>query len=214
MNSQTKWQGTAVPELAAVAAVLRSRPAGDLPADAVARVEVALCAAWDDLAGTADGGMQGYKLLGRTEGMSWAPPVLSFKIERHGGTVAGSIYAELQAWSVDLSTGLASMAPAGRRQVGRRDQPLDVKALAAELAGKIARREHDSRIKWIGAAAKVVASDLIPQTNRQTTAARRRRFAEELQLLLGKQGWTSKGTRLVFERSANPANPAADEVES
>ena len=45
--------------------------------------------------------MQGYKLLGRTEAVSWERPVLRFVIERHGGAAFGSTRAELQRWEVD-----------------------------------------------------------------------------------------------------------------
>jgi hypothetical protein len=34
--------------------------------------------------------MTGQKLLGRMEEVVWEPPILSFTVERHGGTVQGS----------------------------------------------------------------------------------------------------------------------------
>jgi hypothetical protein len=67
-----------------------------------AEVERLLAGCWDDLGGVDEGGMQGYKLLNRMEDVVWRPPVLSFVIERHGGTVMGSTRAELQHWSVDV----------------------------------------------------------------------------------------------------------------
>ena len=53
------------------------------------QVEGFLAENWDELIGESVGGMQGYKVIGRTEEMQWQPPVLGFKIERHSGTVAG-----------------------------------------------------------------------------------------------------------------------------
>ena len=67
-----------------------------------------LAEVWDDLGGD-DGGMAGCKLIGRMERVEWHPPVLAFTIERHGGTAIGSTRAELQRWSVKIST-------AGRRR--------------------------------------------------------------------------------------------------
>jgi hypothetical protein len=63
-----------------------------------AALERLLAACWDEFTGDY-GGMEGYKLLGRMEDVTWGPPVLSFSVERHGGTVMGSSRAELQGWS-------------------------------------------------------------------------------------------------------------------
>ncbi len=40
--------------------------------------------------------------LGRMEDVRWEPPVLSFRIERHGAMGVGSTRAELQNWRVDF----------------------------------------------------------------------------------------------------------------
>lgn len=45
--------------------------------------------------------MEPYKLIGRMESVTWTPPILTFRIERHSGTVNGSVYAEMQCWDVD-----------------------------------------------------------------------------------------------------------------
>jgi hypothetical protein len=46
-----------------------------------------LAACWDEFDGADAEGMDPDKLHGRMEDISWHPPVLSFTIERHGGTV-------------------------------------------------------------------------------------------------------------------------------
>ncbi|HTF67792.1 MAG TPA: hypothetical protein VK638_34450 [Edaphobacter sp.] len=55
-------------------------------------VEHALASCLDKLNGSADGGMDGYKLKNRMEGTVWNPPVLEFDLERHGATVNGSAW--------------------------------------------------------------------------------------------------------------------------
>lgn len=42
--------------------------------------------------------------LGRMETVPWNPPVLSFRIERHGAMGLGSTRAETQDWRVDLKS--------------------------------------------------------------------------------------------------------------
>src|SRR5581483_8214593 len=61
-----------------------------------------LAACWNQFDGSQEGGVQGRKVIGRMEDVYWDPPILSFTVERHGGTVLGSTRAELQHWQVDL----------------------------------------------------------------------------------------------------------------
>ena len=60
--------------------------------------------------------MAGHKLIGRMENVEWHPPILTFLIERHGGTVLGSARAELQRWTVDLDRRTATCERVGHRQ--------------------------------------------------------------------------------------------------
>src|SRR3954447_10470619 len=69
--------------------VLVGTPPGDLAEEIAGRIESLLAACWDDLAGN-EGGMTGRKIPGRTEDLKWNPPILTFRIERHGAFVAGS----------------------------------------------------------------------------------------------------------------------------
>jgi hypothetical protein len=55
--------------------------AGDLGLDR------ALAGCWDGFRGSDEGGMESYKLLRRMENVWWRPPILTFTIERHGGTL-------------------------------------------------------------------------------------------------------------------------------
>jgi len=82
------------------------------------KIEQYLAKAWDKLAGD-DGGRQGDKLLGRTEAMEWHPPILSFKIERHGGFVLGSSRAEMQLSNIDTANLTATVVKTSHRQISR-----------------------------------------------------------------------------------------------
>jgi hypothetical protein len=46
-------------------------------------LELLPAACRDELSGNL-GGMQGYRLPGRKEDVTWEPPVLAFAVERHG----------------------------------------------------------------------------------------------------------------------------------
>lgn len=78
--------------------LLAALPPGPIPEDI--KLDKALAACWDGFRGSDDGGMKDDKLLGRMENVQWQPPILTFTIERHGGTVNGSTRAELQHWEI------------------------------------------------------------------------------------------------------------------
>lgn len=173
-------------------------------------LEIMLSRCWDRLAGSDHGGMRHFKLVGRVETMTWMPPALSFEIERHGGLANGSTRAEIQCWTVDLNRRNAELAATRRRQKLPMAQRLDVKPIAAAIAASISNGREDRRIKWRGENhARVLVSDVIPPTNQWTTSSRRKRFAAELERVLGPLGWQRKpaGSHLVFERNGSCLRP-------
>jgi hypothetical protein len=111
-------------ELSALRDYMATVPAG--PVKEITEIDYYLATAWDELEGSDDGGMRASKLHGRMENVCWEPPILSFTLERHGGTVLGSAYAELQAWSVDIDNGKADHGVGGKRVVGKRQKPMDL----------------------------------------------------------------------------------------
>jgi hypothetical protein len=145
--------------------------------------------------------MVGYKLRDRVEHMEWNPPLLSFHIERHGATVMGSTRAEIQQWEVDVGKGTATLVGFGMRQLYPMDQRLNVRPIADEIAAIIVSGKEDERVRRKGKTVTVLTGKIIPATNRQTTAARRKRLAQELERLLIAKGWrrTSKTGNLTFE---------------
>ncbi len=147
---------------------------------------------WDTLEGSNKQGMTADKLYGRVEDLHWEPPVLSFRIERHGGTVHGSVYAEMQGWSVNIEEGSAVCGLSGRRVVGKKQPPMKVEPLAKELTELISVGEDDPRLKWYGTSrVRILIGIVIPQDSavKQTIAGRRKRLARALEESLRGRGW-------------------------
>ena len=162
-------------------------------------LEPLLAACWPELHGD-HSGMEGRKLLGRMEDVAWNPPLLSFTIERHGGTVQGSTRAELQRWTVDVDHGTATCKSGGLRQLHRRQPSLDVDAVAVEIAALIVDRQQDDRLRWDGdGLVRVLIGKVIPSGSavKQTLEGRRRRLRAALQVILAAKGWKNSGVNPV-----------------
>jgi hypothetical protein len=145
----------------------------------------------DELEGSGLEGMTAAKLH-RIESVEWHPPVLSFWLERHGGTVMGSTRAEMHRWTVDLDSGIANCEETGRyRQLYDRDKPLRVEPLVAGVVGAIGAVNKDPRLKWYAdGTVRVLVSSLVSGEFKQTVSGRRRRFREALDRELRAIGWT------------------------
>jgi hypothetical protein len=197
--------------LQAMKSYLNSKPPG--PLDDEERVETLLVDAWDELEGSADGGMESYKLNGRMESLTWNPPTLSFQIERHGGTVNGSVYAEMQQWEIDCDRGIANYDrfKSHRRQVASKIPPLKVDPIAQEIANIIKSGIANDRLKWLSQTeAKVLISEIIPNNCcQQTLSGRRKRFYVALQREVAAAGWSKRVNSPVFEMKP-PAPDSAD----
>jgi hypothetical protein len=180
---------------------LMSHQPGPLENDGL--IEDLLAQIWHELDGGADGGMEGYKLKGRMEQIIWDPPVLMFQIERHGGTIYGSVYAELQQWAVDCEKGVASYDEINskRRLVGKKSAPLKVEPIAKEIAEAIKNRLTDPRLKWLSPnETKILISEVISASGpKQTIEGRRKRFYSALKHELGGSGWKKRDRSQVFE---------------
>src|SRR5262249_29182080 len=118
---------------ASLRAFLATQPPGTLLPGSAEKVVGILEACWIDLEGSGEESMHAGKLA-RAEDLIWHPPILSFVIERHGGTVLGSTRAELHRWEIDVDRGSATCDPqAGRRQLRRQSPALNVEPLAEEI---------------------------------------------------------------------------------
>jgi hypothetical protein len=163
---------------------LKPQPSGRLHGKIKQAVIPLLVACWDELEGSDEQSTYAYKLHGRIENLTWDPPVLTFTIERHGGTVHGSAFADLHHWQVDPQRGTATCSVGGRRRLSAAPPRINTEALAERLAKYILKEAKHRALKWapddgtvrllIG---KVIeAGDL----NVQTLAGRRKRFRTAL----------------------------------
>ena len=111
---------------------LRTLTAG--PISSTTKLESLLAPCWDELEGGTENSMAGYKLHGRMENVHWNPPILKFRIERHGGTALGSTRADIHEWEVNVENGSAECSVVSRRQVKPVAPRLDIVPLAKETA--------------------------------------------------------------------------------
>ena len=162
-------------------------------------IEKLLAASWDKFAGSDQGGMRAYKLLGRAEKMQWNPPVLTFDFERHGAAALGSTLAEIQGWMIDTATGTASVAVIGHRQL-RANPNWKAKPVARGLAQLIITDQKDEpRLIWNqdGHVRPDIGS-IVPGSNKQTREGRNKRFWAALIAELRPHGWVKVHRR--FEK--------------
>ncbi|WP_395745665.1 hypothetical protein [Prosthecobacter sp.] len=169
----------------------------------VAEVEFLLAEAWRSLRGSRGGGMQAQKIRGRTEGLSWEPPLLSFEIERHGGTVNGSTRAEMQRWCVDVVANTAEIVSTRKRQLHAMAARVNVKGPAAVIAEAILKNQENAALKrYPDGRVKVLISSLFPHGDdfKQTVSGRRKRFRAALEGVIKEQGWVEVGTNTYQRR--------------
>lgn len=161
---------------------------------------------WDTLKCSWDAGMTSCKLVsGRVEAMKWEPPSLSFRIERHGGTVNGSSRAEIHAWTVDLMQMTAKCGIAGYRQLIPRRRPLNVQPIVVHVVDLVRCGAGDDCLKWSEDHERVTVrvGKLVPDdASKETVQGRRRRFAEALRKAMDVERWctVSGTTPHTFER--------------
>lgn len=159
--------------------------------------------AWGSFAGGSSEAMAAYK-LDRLEDPGWAPPRLSFVVERHGGTVMGSTRAELQYWRVDLDTAEATASEGGWRQVRPKSPPLNVSPLADRVAESVLSGVDDDWLQWSADRSKVGVriGRVIPADGpRETLEGRRRRLRVAVKERLAAGGWVeTSANRFRLER--------------
>lgn len=150
---------------------------------------------WADLDGARDDAMEPRK-LGRLENPEWLPPVLTFVVERHGGTVLGSTRADLQTWTVNLDLETATPTTSGYRQIRPRATRLDVEPLVSEVIGLVVDGADDKRLKWSAdhGTVRIAVGQFIPAGGpKQTVGGRRKRFREKLERAMAEAGWAKTG---------------------
>lgn len=132
--------------------------------------------------------------LGRIEKVEWIPPLLKFKIERHGGFVIGSKRAELISWVIDTESLKAESGRCGIRQLEKNAPKMNIKLIADKLSMLILNLEKDEWISWrkdgsvILNIAKIIPDD--EHSFKQTISQRRKRLRTILEPILVGKGWT------------------------
>ena len=165
------------------------------------RVEGFLAEHWDQLVKDVDGGMQVFKVVDRTEKMEWQPPVLSFKIERHGRTVLGSSRAELQHWQLDTAACVATFNGDSYRQKRPKNPILDIESIAREIAPLILERREDDRLQWTRNGkvkilwARILGRQSVPK---ETLEGWRKRLRKAVLRLIEPQDWVPNGPYYEF----------------
>ncbi len=81
----------------------------------------------------------------------------------------------------------------GKKVVGKKEKSLKVKPLAEEIAHQIVSENHeDERLNWQqDGRVSIKIAKVIPKTNQQTTANRRKNFIEAVEPILKDAGWIS-----------------------
>ncbi len=179
---------------------------GSIGSDTQPQLERLLAACWHEFDGADQSRMHGSKLLGRMENVIWKRPLLTFVIERHGGTVLGSTRGELLYWELDLDKGTAAVVKTSHRQLAPMAPRVDIKALAKELVQLIVRGEQDDRIRWQDRnTVQVLASRLFPDGSgfKMTIEGRRTNLSKRIEEALKPLGWL-KVSRTEFRRQEGP----------
>lgn len=157
----------------------------------------ALASIWSDIDYSGLKGMDSTK-LGRAEDLHWDPPILTFRIERHGAMAMGSSRAELQSWSINLATMAAVYDVEGYRQIrplsGRYTRE-DAQRHAVEVAQAIREGRDEVYLCWSKdrRSVRVKARGLLyPDGPKETITARGRRLNDALADVL--EDWERRGT--------------------
>ena len=125
---------------------LNGRGAGKITEADAGRLKELLRLAWPEIDGGGETKMAPRK-IDRAESMRWNPPNLSFETERHGPTVLGSVYAEVQLWCVDLESAVATVETIGKRQVHPKAPRFDVAPVARDVVAEVIGRKS-KLIRW------------------------------------------------------------------
>lgn len=164
----------------------------------VSNIEKSLSECWTQLEGSSQERTTPQKLSRRTENMNWCPPILTFMIERHGGTVNGSTRADLHTWQINLESMTARIVRSSSRQIEPTLSPLDVKPLIERIIQAVASNTDADGIRWAQGRKQVniKASHFIPDNCcAQTLAGRRKRFRTCLDERMKNLGWNRESGR-------------------
>lgn len=183
--------------------LLSTIPSGHMSDGDCLQVLAELSQCWESIPGSDIKSTTADKLR-RAEEVCWTPPILSFTLERHGGTVLGSSRASLHRWEVNTEQPEARIVNTSVRQLSPKSRVMDIKKVANETATLIFNGLDDPRLTWLEDRQRVLVNiaEVIPDINKQTTQGRRKRFREMLASLMSEANWTRQdvGNKIGFRR--------------
>lgn len=175
---------------------LSQLPAGKVPEDQEKELITLLKHCWETLNPEGFEDLFTYK-LDRIEDPHWEPPIITFRIERHGGTAMGSTRAEMQYWVINMDNLELDCRENGHRQLYRRQPKVNVDSIADELALFIVNRRSHKWLKWSAAGrVSVMSGEVFPDGSgfKETVSGRRKRLIMALEKRLNPVGWSRSGS--------------------
>ena len=157
---------------------------------------------WQLLKGSSDQSTWANKIH-RIENLLWKAPILSFQLERHGGTVNGSSRANIHSWKVNINTASATIIKTGHCQLYTMSPRFNAKSCAKEIADKILNKIQDETLNWDANLEYVVLNigKIVPDGGaNQTIQGRRKRFRDALESIMLTHNWIrkDKGNKMGF----------------
>jgi hypothetical protein len=112
---------------------------GPLDGEVALLLSKLLAVSWESFDGNSESSMAAHKIEGRAHGFKWKSPILTFEIDRHGGTVLGSTRADRQEWTIDLEKRTARPITIGYSQLSRRASPFKAGPVIDRFVNVISR---------------------------------------------------------------------------
>jgi len=195
--------------------LLENLPAGPIANNLCSQVITLLQGCLNEFTGSHQTNMEAYKLEPkRVENLDWAPPVLSFKMARHGATVLGSPREHLYSWHINVEKMTARFEKGTFRLVRpsaaklSKDEILEIVRRVCEHVqnGPLSSAAPGIFLTWkSGTEILIKPADLIPADGfKQTLAGRRKRVRSILIDEIKTIGWvvvSDKGAFVKFRKA-------------
>jgi hypothetical protein len=173
-------------------AFLKSMPPGAITDSTNLQKILGKC--WLEFAGCDSEGMHADRLALMQE-VQWSPPLLKFTLRLFGGSVKGSLRAEVQRWIVDVEKKTAGADCSAYPQPVEKSPPFYVNPVADELAQSIIQGDQNRWLMWsANGNVQILHGRILHGGNQKTLEGRLRRLNKALELRLTPKGWKRRGT--------------------
>ena len=158
---------------------------------------------WEDLTIIGDDhSIALYKLTDeRIENLHVDDGSINFSIERHGRTTMGSPYADVNHWVVDLAARTACIAGTTPRLIGKRSEPIDVKAVVTTILDALKNEDATIVDRTKDGRRRINIQVVIPVGGKETTERRKKAIRKALNEALAREG-RSVNSRWIVEDEA------------